>query len=287
MGGGRARSECERGREQASERVEVEAQAEVEEQVEDQDLDRGRAQGSQQEARLLFFALSLLALCLTAFNLYLFRWLWWSVGGERLGLGARLASRRPLEAEALLAGAGLRISSAHSVLVARGGRPLLELEAGPRRLLFAAGLRLKSAAGGQEALVCSPSMECSVRASCVRLAGGRPLDWGRKSAQAAKVSTRRLHSATGSLELLSVAAGSLEPGGPLSLLALAGLTLLSRNSPVSSKLAPLLPLLSGPNLTSPNQPTPTQTQTPTETKRNETKRNKTNQNKTKTDQQCR
>lgn len=242
---------------------------------------------------LIFYMLAVIVVCLTAFNFYLFCWIWSSLGGGGGGLNdqrsvaggvvgewprfnlisswneiqveGRLSARSAVQVSELhnrADNAVLLISSPHSVQIVEDLQRNIEesnnhqesddgvnqqplLVVAKRQVQFPAGLQVSSLLQtdqsspilpGHERISCdaAPGNECRLRAPVVRLTNQRGVDFDRKSVQTNLVETRRIHSATNSLSLLSPSSSLLNSSSSIELIALDELLLFSRNSSVSS-----------------------------------------------------
>lgn len=227
--------------------------------------------GKQHEANegknlqvLLFYTLTVIVISLTAFNFYLFCWIWSSLAGKgsssisatkwakmdlvsswsSIKFNGRVTSKQVLRVERLIGREKLlNISSRSDVSIGRMSREeqkkgdeiknlphladtFIHLDARRRRINFPNGLIVK------DALVCAH--ECELRAPRISLTNERGLDFDGKSMQVRRIQTNRLHSPTNGLNLLSSNRSLFRSeAGKVELLALDELALFSRNSHVS------------------------------------------------------
>lgn len=179
---------------------------------------------------LFFCTLAIVSICLSAFNLYLFAWIWSKMGAARgasgsvppmefidssdvLKFNGRLTSAKGVSVQEL------RGQSSRLTLSASGGVEFKAtnetlLNVGPRKLAFPAGLRVRSPLAEEEAapnaIECSHGDDPRMRPSCqlnvphLKLSNQREkIDFATNSLQVPKVSARRLHSQLNKLQLMS------------------------------------------------------------------------------------
>ena len=185
-------------------------------------------------ASLLFCTLSIISICLSSFNLYLFTWIWARLGGEQtsgqggalawaqlepgaqdlLRLGLRVVSKRKLQANQLR-GQTLSVLANGRLAFQANKTNLMQLDAGgqqlqrPASLLFPLGLQVAGLVGEQNSssgpvLRCARNW-CKLRAietlSLGRGQGG--VDFCGQSMRVQQVRARRIHSRLDKLQLAS------------------------------------------------------------------------------------